>query len=168
MILHEKKKRFKKYAFRSDVESISNNSAVFSEDSVNIFREGLPKFDFVSFREKRGAEMYFEIMGKKAEILLEPVMYVSKEHWRSLEKCPKGFENRSYIFEYFIDENREQWSVEEFLYLIDHAEKVVTNSYHACVFAIIFGKPFKIVERKGIAMQSRFDTLLQKSESGID
>ena len=58
--------------------------------------------------------------------------------------------------------------MEEFLYLIDHAEKVVTNSYHACVFAIIFGKPFKIVERKGIAMQSRFDTLLQKSESGID
>ncbi len=134
----------------------------------NIFREGLPKFDFVSFREKRGAEMYFEIMGKNAEILLEPVMYVSKEHWRSLEKCPKGFENRSYIFEYFIDENREQWSVEEFLYLIDHAEKVVTNSYHACVFAIIFGKPFTVTEREGISMQSRFDTLLKKAESGID
>ena len=134
----------------------------------NIFREGLPKFDFVSFREKRGAEMYFEIMGKNAEILLEPVMYVSKEHWRSLGKCPKGFENRSYIFEYFIDENREQWSVEEFLYLIDHAEKVVTNSYHACVFAIIFGKPFTVTEREGISMQSRFDTLLKKAESGID
>ena len=112
--------------------------------------------------------LYFEMTGKNAELLLEPVMYVSKEHWRSLEKCPKGFESKSYVFEYLIDENREQWSVEEFLYLIDHAEKVVTNSYHACVFAIIFGKPFKIVERKGIAMQSRFDTLLQKSESGID
>ena len=134
----------------------------------SIFKEGLTKFDFVSFREKRGTEIYFEMTGKNAELLLEPVMYVSKEHWRSLEKCPKGFESKSYVFEYFIDENREQWSVEEFLYLIDHAEKVVTNSYHACVFAIIFGKPFKIVERKGIAMQSRFDTLLQKSESGID
>ena len=134
----------------------------------NTFREGLPKFDFVSFREKRGAEIYFEMTGKNAEILLEPTMYVPKEHWRSLEKCPKGFENKKYVFEYFIDRNREQWSVEEFLYLIDHAEKVITNSYHACVFSIIFGKPFTITEREGISMQSRFDTLLQKAENGID
>ena len=134
----------------------------------NTFHEGLPKFDFVSFREKRGAEIYFYMTGKNAEILLEPTMYVPKEHWRSLEKCPKGFENKSYVFEYFIDRNREQWSVEEFLYLIDHAEKVITNSYHACVFAIIFGKPFTITEREGISMQSRFDTLLQKAENGID
>ena len=54
------------------------------------------------------------------------------------------------------------------MYLIDHAEKVVTNSYHACVFAIIFGKPFTVTEREGISMQSRFDTLLKKAESGID
>ena len=134
----------------------------------NTFHEGLPIFDFVSFREKRGAEIYFEMTGKNAEILLEPTMYVPKEHWRSLEKCPKGFENKSYVFEYFIDRNREQWSVEEFLYLIDHAEKVITNSYHACVFAIIFGKPFTITEREGISMQSRFDSLLQKAENGID
>ena len=72
------------------------------------------------------------------------------------------------MFEYFIDENNQQWSIEEFLYLIDHAEKVVTNSYHACVFAIIFGKPFVLKKREGISMQSRFDTLLQKVQSGID
>ena len=134
----------------------------------NLFHEGLRKFDLVSFREKRGAEIYFEMTGKNAEILLEPTMYVPKEHWRSLEKCPKGFENKSYVFEYFIDKSREQWSVGEFLYLIDHAEKVVTNSYHACVFAVIFGKPFTVTEREGISMNSRFDTLLQKIESGID
>ena len=133
-----------------------------------MFREGLSKFDVVSFREKRGAEIYFEMTGKNGEILLEPTMYVPKEHWRSLEKCPKGFENKKYVFEYFIDENNQQWSIEEFLYLIDHAEKVVTNSYHACVFAIIFGKPFVLKKREGISMQSRFDTLLQKVQSGID
>lgn len=142
--------------------------SVIPKEYEKMFCEGLGKFDFVSVREKRGAEIYFEMTGRKAENLLEPVMYVTKEHWRSLEKCPKGFANKKYVFEYLIDENNQQWSVEEFLYLIDHAEKVVTNSYHACVFAIIFGKPFILKEREGISMQSRFDTLLQKAENGID
>ena len=35
--------------------------------------------------------------------------------------------------------------VEEFLYLIDHAELVCTDSFHACVFSIIFGKQFVVV-----------------------
>ena len=85
-----------------------------------------------------------------------------------MEKCPKGFENKKYIFEYFIDENKEQWSVGEFLYLIDHAEKVITNSFHVCVFAVIFGKEFEVKQREGFSMQSRFDTLFEKINEGID
>ena len=52
--------------------------------------------------------------------------------------------------------------VEEFLYLIDHAELICTDSFHACVFSILFNKPFLIVERKGMLnMKSRLDTLLE-------
>ena len=108
------------------------------------------------------------IVGRNAEILLDPVMYVPKEHWQSIAKCPKGFENKKYIFEYFIGESKAQWSVEEFLYLIDHAEKVITNSFHVCVFAVIFGKEFEVTERNGLSMQSRFDTLFEKINEGID
>ena len=53
--------------------------------------------------------------------------------------------------------------VEEFLWLIDHAELVCTDSFHACVFSIIFNTPFVVVKRqqKGMAdMTSRLDTLL--------
>ena len=134
----------------------------------DLFHEGLTKFKYVSVREKRGAEIYFEMTGRNAEILLDPVMYVPKGHWQAMEKCPKGFENKKYIFEYFIDENKEQWSVGEFLYLIDHAEKVITNSFHVCVFAVIFGKEFEVKQREGFSMQSRFDTLFEKINEGID
>ena len=134
----------------------------------DLFYEGLTKFKYVSVREKRGAEIYFELTGRNAEILLDPVMYVPKEHWQSIAKCPKGFENKKYIFEYFIGESKAQWSVEEFLYLIDHAEKVITNSFHVCVFAVIFGKEFEVTERKGLSMRSRFDTLFEKINEGID
>lgn len=53
--------------------------------------------------------------------------------------------------------------VEEFLYLIDHAQLVATDSFHACVFSILMNTPFLVVNRqqKGVAdMTSRIDTLM--------
>ena len=64
----------------------------------------------------------------------------------------------------------------EFLYLIDHADLVLTDSFHACVFSFIFGKPFRVYPREGkeTNMLSRINTLLKTfslerkfSESGL-
>ncbi len=53
----------------------------------------------------------------------------------------------------------------EFLWLIDHAECVLTDSFHSTVFSILFHKPFMVFERQakeaGNNMSSRIDTLLQ-------
>ena len=48
---------------------------------------------------------------------------------------------------------------EEFIYLIDHATLICTDSYHAAVFSIIFERPFLVYSRGN--MNSRIDTLLQ-------
>lgn len=50
----------------------------------------------------------------------------------------------------------------EFLSLILHAEYVLTDSFHASVFSIIFGKPFRVFERISgkHSMNSRLETLL--------
>ena len=53
----------------------------------------------------------------------------------------------------------------EFLYLVHNAEIVFTDSFHACVFSILYNKPFYVIERvaKGMKnMNSRIDTLLNK------
>lgn len=53
--------------------------------------------------------------------------------------------------------------VEEFIYLVEHAELVATDSFHACVFSILMNTPFLVVNRqqKGVAdMTSRIDTLM--------
>lgn len=50
----------------------------------------------------------------------------------------------------------------EFLYLINSAEFVFTDSFHASVFSIIFGKKFLTAERtesNNNKMSSRIDTL---------
>ena len=52
--------------------------------------------------------------------------------------------------------------VEEFLYLIHHAKLVVTDSFHACVFSIIFNTPFIAVKRqqaRTLNMLTRLETL---------
>lgn len=56
-------------------------------------------------------------------------------------------------------EERIQPSVEQWLKGFMDAEFVVTDSFHACVFSIIFNKPFIVVGNKDRGM-SRFESLL--------
>lgn len=57
----------------------------------------------------------------------------------------------------------------EFLYLIQNASLVLTDSFHACVFSFLFGKPFLCYDRKNLDengnvynMNSRILTLVEK------
>ena len=57
----------------------------------------------------------------------------------------------------------------EFLWLIEHCELVMTDSFHGCVFSTIFRKPFRWFSRiqKDVAnMNSRMDTLFSKLNLG--
>ena len=51
----------------------------------------------------------------------------------------------------------------EFIYLVSNAENVCTDSFHACVFAILFGKPVYVFKRKDKEedMFSRIETLFR-------
>ncbi len=61
-------------------------------------------------------------------------------------------------------------SPSEFLWLIDNSECVITDSYHAVVFSLLFHKKFIPLQRELIdkesCMNSRFDTLFE--ELGIN
>jgi len=51
----------------------------------------------------------------------------------------------------------------EFVYLVDHASLICTDSFHGIVFSILFEKPFVAFERTGGEhMGSRFNTLFNK------
>lgn len=53
---------------------------------------------------------------------------------------------------------------DEFVWLISHADCVLTDSFHASVFSILYHKPFFVYERlvngKSSGMEGRLDTLL--------
>jgi hypothetical protein len=54
-------------------------------------------------------------------------------------------------------------TIPEWLYLIDKAEYVITNSFHCSVFSLLFQKKFGIIPLKGklVGMNSRFSSLFE-------
>ncbi|MBQ2124852.1 MAG: polysaccharide pyruvyl transferase family protein [Spirochaetales bacterium] len=54
-------------------------------------------------------------------------------------------------------------TIPQWLYLIDNAEYVITNSFHCCVFSILFNKQFAALALNGkhAGMNSRLDSLFK-------
>lgn len=57
-------------------------------------------------------------------------------------------------------------TIPEWLYLIDNAQYIITNSFHACVFSFLFGKQFCVIPLCGdyLGMNSRFDSFFELTQ----
>ena len=154
------------------------------------FSSQLLKFKALSVREEAGSEIIKELTGKDAEVLVDPTMLLDREEWQKIYKKPKHAKE-GYILTYFLSPkcneakvkledikgNKEVYELlnpddkvagsagpSEFLWLFDHADIILTDSFHACVFSFLFNKPFIVYDRNwdGGNMNSRLETLLSK------
>lgn len=166
--------------------------SIIPEETKALIRDGLNGFPHLSVREEDGASLIKELTGREAEVLVDPTLMLEREQWLDVAAAPKFSLPKRYMFKYFLgkqtDKQRrdmEQLAQEngleiveiynkdfpeyyatgpsEFLYMIDHADLVCTDSFHACVFSLLFDKPFLIHKRDGdgAGMTSRIDTLLK-------
>lgn len=154
-----------------------------------IYIESLKEFKCISIREKKGASLIENLLKVNIPVLVDPTILLFKEEWQKMELVPDWYKGDKYILTYFLGDSstiikniakKNNWKiynlmdssnldlytsrVEEFIYLIEKAELVVTDSFHACVFSILMNTPFLVVNRqqKGLAdMTSRIDTLLE-------
>lgn len=153
-------------------------------------KSSLRQFPRLSVREESGAKIIKELTGRDATVLVDPTMLLTPEEWRKFAKKPKKAKER-YILTYFLSPKcreakekiemlkKEQTVYElltvgnlvtcaadpcEFLWLFDHADMILTDSFHACVFSLLFNKPFLVYDRNwtGGNMNSRLETLLKK------
>ena len=163
------------------------------QDKLQMFIDGVRGMKAISVREQAGAELIEQLTGRKVEVVADPTMLVAAEKWREIARKPSWLKGDEKILTtYFLgkrpDEviNRlamehglkvvnildehvfEHYAVapEEWLWLIDHARLMYTDSFHGTVFSILFRRPFVVTERieAGCAskMTSRIDTLLGK------
>lgn len=172
--------------------SIANDSI--PDSSMLTIAEEVKDYKAISVREESAKNIVEKATGRNdVEVLLDPTMLVEKERWISLIKRPRQLNYKKYIVCYFLGQGNEileneiqriakennceiinllnkdgefyQTGPSEFLYLISNAFLVITDSFHACVFSILFETPFIVCDRKinNIkTMGARIDTLLSK------
>lgn len=149
--------------------------AFYSAEEEQFVREHLQGYQFVSCREKHGADILSKLSPVPVETVLDPTLLLRADEWRHVAIKPEGIPEK-YILCYFIgermyyrdfakqlskqldlplvfipgsntdmkDENHLVWKSgpREFLGLIDHAEVVLTDSFHGTIFSINFRRNF--------------------------
>lgn len=157
---------------------------------VEEYRNALSDFCGLFVREKSGADLIYRLTGKRADVFLDPTMLVETKIWLSMIAHCKIKISKKYILIYvlgnqnsiisdYIENNNEiaQYEVvnlndindpcygsgpSEFLWLLKNAELVLTDSFHATAFSILFGTEFGVVRRLGEDADTfnRIETLL--------
>ena len=168
-------------------------SASFGVDSIpydQTIADCLNDFKALSVREEAGAKIIKDLTGRDATVLVDPTMLLTNDEWRKVSKKPRGAKE-GYVLTYFlspkcdeaktkleeIKEDKEVYELlnpndkiagtagpSEFLWLFEHADLILTDSFHACVFSFLFNKPFIVYDRNWNEgnMNSRLETLLSK------
>lgn len=161
------------------------------QDKISLYKD-LKDLKAISVREDAGKVLVKQITGRDdVTVLIDPTMMLGVEDWDKVMKKPDNFSSKKYILKYFLgtvseERNREIQRIaneydcdiidvmdkksyyhigpSEILYLLKNSFFVVTDSFHSCVFSVIFNKPFVVFERKNasINMNSRLETFLSK------
>ena len=151
----------------------------------------LNNIKYISVRESEGAEMIKKLINRDAEVVLDPTLLLDIDEWNKIKRKPKVFNHKKYILTYFLGNQKDEirneiknmatknnleimnlndsknqefslYGIEEFLYLFANSELVLTDSFHACIFSIIFNKSFFVFDREGKNNRSsRINTLLE-------
>ena len=153
-----------------------------------IYSDYISKIDYISVRERAGAELVRRICNREAEVLIDPTMALGRDEWDRI-KTDVTLPDKPYAFSYFIGERPRKlneriarelgyssiisfndascpdWFDADplmFVGAIAHADVVVTDSFHGVAFSIIYEKPFIVFERNTSekSMASRIDTIL--------
>lgn len=138
----------------------------FTKDETAKIKDLISNFDYVSVREDAGKKLCEEYLNTRADVVLDPTLLLSKDHYNTLADTTDGQDS---IVVYFLDPTQAKLnfvkqfcnrlhkqmhmigyrdshgkyqSIESWLSAIRNADYVITDSFHGTVFSIIFNKPF--------------------------
>ena len=150
-----------------------------SSETIKHMQTSLKSFDFISVREKSGVEICKDLFDVNAEWIIDPVFFLDKKYYENLAtQSNQNFNDKivscmfdkkdnkldKFLLKKYNTEVIELWnsnlSIEEWLSAIKNCKFLITNSYHAMCFAIIFNKPF-IALSKDMGASARFESLFE-------
>lgn len=156
---------------------------------IDYYKNSLLDYKWISVREKSAKELIESFVDNKVDVVLDPTLLISKRDWDTLSRQPNINLPSEYICVYVLGEMPKAVSLfaqtknlpvielnsrnfpelyaigpEEFLYVIKSASYVLTDSFHAFVFSLIFNKQFYVFNRK----QEGFDNMFSRIEEIVD
>ena len=163
---HSKESKVIGYAISTNLVSIDDLQ------EKQLLEDSLDNFDAISFREKTIADHIAKISSRKVPMVcVDPTLLLAANDWDNL--INQSWESKNYVAVYQVRGNMQQqkfvldtayrvskqigndceiidlssmnYSVEDFVSIIKYASFVVTSSFHATVFSIIFKTSFKAV-----------------------
>lgn len=171
--------------------SMGSESESFSPQNIPTLGKLYSRFNAVSVREEYALDVLkgYGWTSPQASWVLDPTMLLDASDYQKLidakglveqaEKqvfCyildkPADFDDRIELIckqwesQYLFQSLTENITIEEWLFRIKNAKLVVTDSYHGCVFSILFGRPFIFLgnKRRGNARVESLLTLLNLS-----
>lgn len=161
---------------------------VFPDGDVNIHKRYLMDMEYLSCREQKAQSMIYNLTGRNAKVLIDPCLLLGVDKWKECEKKPQGIIPREYVLVYFLGEksteylrainefcknkniccidifdiNDLRWyftTPDEFVWLVEHAQYVFTDSFHACLFSLLFDRKFLAFKRIEVGMEKMFDRI---------
>ena len=158
------------------------------------FAAWLDEIPALSVREEAGAEIIKDLCGRDAKVLLDPTFGLTAGEWRGFSRRPRVVPEADYVFCYFLgnmNARYQRWiearaksagseivyacdvkdlkhyadDPQEFVWLIDHAKAVFTDSFHGTALSINLETPFVVFPRDegGASMGSRLETVMAKT-----
>lgn len=181
MDAHDSRKRI---AFSA---SFGTETCDIPEENIKKCRELISRFDAISVREHSGLNILKKDFGiDKAIQTLDPILLLDQQDYIDIINPTDGH-NGFYIASYILDDTPDKEAilndvcnrlkspsekmscnytgkpmptVSQWLATIADSEFVVTDSFHGCVFSIIFHKPFIAIANAYRGLD-RFQTLLK-------
>lgn len=168
--------------------SFGKDEWTFTEKETKVCEKLIKSFNGVSVREFSGIELckkYFNY--KEAIQLVDPTLLLEKDNYLQLINSEK--KDNKQLLSYILDPSPESAdlekvamektgfilyrfnndranplpSVESWLAAFRDSKMIITDSFHGCVFSIIFNKPFWVIKNNA-GGNTRIDSLLQLFE----
>lgn len=152
----------------------------YNSDETTRIKQALDSAHAISVREISAVDILNEATECKAVHVLDPTMLISKDRYLMMAKDELTKVNRviaSYILDDSEDKkvlinkvstlhnlpntelNEPSVSIKKWIASIASSEMVITDSFHGCVFAIIFNKPLVFLSNANRG-NARFDSLI--------
>lgn len=147
--------------------SFGINEWDYNEEETKRISFLLKNFDYISVREKEGKELCKRYLNVNAQVIIDPTLLLDSNYYDKYTSSRLIKDN--YIFIYWLGEESEipsilfnhqnknlktkiitlrgshiLESVEDWLSYIKYSDLVLTDSFHGCVFSLIFKKQFVV------------------------